>query len=173
MAFMEPHTGSRALVKMLKEIPNSEVIGHHHMTYKYGLERDLLPKDGYLSFSVVRDPREIIATQIACAINTRDAATARQKPPSSDAEIIERYVKIGCLREQFYYHNNCDYVIEYNHLTIQLNRLLMWLGISPIPQLPKMGVTENKKLWFYYFNCEQLKRLEANIPEIKLFRSIL
>lgn len=173
MAFMEPHTGSRALAKLLKRIPNSESVGHHHMTRAYGLERELLPESGYLSFSVIRDPREIIATQIACAINTRDAAVATQKPPSPDKELIERFVTAACLRKSFFYHVDCDYVINYNCLRIELDWILFRLGTPPIPQLLRVGVTPNKKLWFHYFNCDQLRRMEESIPEIKLFRNIL
>lgn len=173
MAFMEPHTGSRALAKLLMEIPNSKSIGHHHMTRAYGLERKLLPESSYLSFSVIRDPREIIATQIACAINTRNNAVASQKPPSSDKEIIERYVTAACLRERFYYHNDCDYMIRYDRLEIELEWILTRLGVSPIPLLQKVGITLNKKLWFYYFDCEQLERMKQAIPEIELFRNIL
>jgi len=158
----EPHTASRAVTKALKTLRNSEIVGdHQHLT----LEKSELSTAGYVSFSVIRDPREIIATMIACKINE-----LRFAQKYDQGRIVERFVKWGCKQEKFFRHNDCDYTIRYPRWN-DLNGLLRWLGVENPITLPLVGVTKGKKPWFKYFTPEQIRRMHANIPEIDLFRS--
>jgi hypothetical protein len=169
---MEPHTASRALTEMLLQMKNNELIAHRHATREYCLERKLIPESGFLSFSVIRDPREIIATQIARHLNVQRSAFESSRSLLHEEEIVEKVVRAACRKKRFYYHNDCDYVIKYEHLERDLNTFLTRLGVEDIPPLLKTGVTPHKKHWFLYFNRDQIIRMNRDIPEIAQFREV-
>ena len=173
MFFAEPHTASRACSRMLHKIPGSELVGHHHMLQAYGNERELIPKSSYLRFSVIRDPRDVIATQIAHSwYNYRTAAVVSNPTPTL-AELVERYLRAACARELFFYHAHyVDFKIRYERLENQLYFLLERLDVETIPKLEQFGVTSEKKPWWEYFDRSQIARMRMNIPEIEQFTEI-
>ena len=168
MFFAEPHTASRACSRMLKKIQGSELVGHHHMTQAFGNECGLLPESGYLRFSVIRDPRDIIATQIAHAQYNYRTAAVVSDPTPTPLELVERYVKAACARELFFHHDP-DYTLQYENLEHHLLKLLTQLKVKQVPVLEKFGVTNEKKPWWEYFDRSQMIRMRMNIPEIEQF----
>lgn len=171
MFFAEPHTASRACARMLEKIPGSEHVAHHHVAKVYLLDNKLIPESGYLSFSVVRDPRDIIATKIAHAIYNRNHAAAVLDPVPTDAEFVERYVKQACNipRKPFFYHNDMDHTLRYKNLDAEMEELLHWLGIASLPGLELFGMTKEKRQWFKYYTAKQMRLMLDNIPEIQQF----
>jgi len=168
MFFAEPHTASRACSRMLEGIEGSESVGEHHMTHEQGIANGQLPARGYVRFAVIRDPREIIASQIARQIYiTRD----KEDSPSKD-ELVERYVKAHCVRKKQFEHRYVDYKIRYEQLEPQLYDLLHRIGVKPIPALGRNPheTTKERKPWWRYFSKEQTERIYKEIPEVELFR---
>lgn len=168
MFFAEPHTASRACSRMLETIEDSESVGEHHMTHEDGILRGLLPAEGYVRFAVIRDPREIIASQIARQIHI---SRNMEDSPSPD-ELVERYVKVHCVRKDQFEHNYVDYKLRYDQLEPQLYALLEQIGVDPIPELGRNPheTTKERKPWWTYFSKEQTERLYKDIPELELFR---
>jgi len=143
------------------------------MTLEYGLKRDLLPKSGYLMFSVIRDPREILATQVVTNIQNPFLAKKIAESKLSKKSIIEGMVEKMCNKDRFFIHAHyVDYVIKYERLQNDFDFLLKWLGVEEPPELLKIAktVTPNKKQWFKYFTSEQLAKMNKMIPEIQHFR---
>jgi hypothetical protein len=169
MFFAEPHTASRACAKLLRKIEGSELCGHHHMTLDYGIARDLLPRAGYIMFSVIRDPRDIIATKIAHELYNQKTVHAVAKTQRTQAEVIERWVNVALEKDHFFLHHYTDYKIKYPRLHKDLYNLLNWLGVVKIPELLQLGVTAEKKRWFEYFDARQMDLLLNGIPEIKQY----
>ncbi len=166
MFFAEPHTASRACSKMLLKIQGSESLAHHHATSEQ-LGKSI-PESGHLTFSVIRDPRDVIATKIAHAQYNYKTAAVVSKPVPTPPELVERYVKWGCTRKRFFYHDP-DFVIRYEELEERLYSLLTLLKVKQIPPLEQSGVTREKKPWWEYFDRSQMNRMRRDIPEIQQF----
>jgi len=168
MFFAEPHTASRACSRMLETIEGSESVGKHHMTHEEGIANGQLPARGYVRFAVIRDPREIIASQIA-----RLAYVGKViKDSPSKAELVERYVRFYCVRPKQFEHDYVDFKLRYEQLEPQLYDLLHRVGVKPIPALGRNPheSTKERKPWWHYFSKEQTERIYRDIPEVELFR---
>lgn len=167
MFFAEPHTASRACSRMLEEVEGSESVGEHHMTHESGIERGFLPKSGYLRFSVIRDPRELIASRIA---HYQNVFNDRMSGPTPE-EIVERYVNAHCMRKTYFEHDYVDEKIRYDRLEPELYSLLERLGVENVPKLGRNPheTTKGRKHWSEYFTEEQNNRVLESIPEIQQF----
>lgn len=168
MFFAEPHTASRACSRMMESIEGSESVGEHHMKHKDGINRGLLPSRGYVRFAVIRDPREIIASQIAYQVYMSKVI---EDSPTKD-ELVERYVNAFCVRSNQFEHDYVDYKIRYEKLEPELYALLEKIGVNPIPELGRNPheTTKERKPWWTYFSKEQTERIYREIPEVELFR---
>jgi hypothetical protein len=169
MFFAEPHTASRACSRMLEEVEGSVSVGEHHMTHEAGRDRGLLPEGGYLRFSVIRDPRDLVASRIAHMVYMAKEGALESSP--SKEELIERYVKAACVRRVYFEHDYVDIKIRYDQLEPQLYAILEKVGVNPIPKLGRSPyeTTKEKNPWWQYFDAEQMARMRKDIPEIEQF----
>lgn len=141
----EGYTGSRATTEALLKLPGSESIGSHHETWPSLVSKKLFGWNR-LTFSVVRHPLDIIATQ--CAKGSRHPVSHW---------LIRRYRH----RDPFYFHRP-ETIVRYEY------------GISPgISEIIKQNIdipikfpTPNKKHWRDLFTEEDYKFACSTIPEL-------
>ena len=182
MFFAEPHTASRACSRMLEEVDGSDRVGPHHITHEEGIRQGRLPTRGYLRFAVIRDPRDLIASQVAIQLDNAQRRREKQAkdenaknpgPPMNElTSMVRGYVSSYCAREVFFMHDYVDVKIRFEQLEPQLNSFLEKLGVDPIPKLWKdpKHISKGKKPWWHQFTKEQTEEIYAEIPEVEQFR---
>ena len=122
----EGYTGSRATAEALLKLPGSESVGSHHETWP-SLAKKGLFKENKLTFSVVRHPLDIIATQ--CAKGSRHPVSHW---------LIRKYRH----RDPFYFHR-CKVTILYE---LGISQQISWT-IMQYVDIPIRFPTPTKKPW--------------------------
>ncbi len=141
----EGYTGSRATAEALLTLPGSRSIGSHHETWP-SLQKKGLFNENKLTFSVVRHPLDIIATQ--CAKGSRHPVSHW---------LIQRYRH----RDPFYFHR-CDFTLRYeNGLDHEIGDVIDYNIDIPI-----RFKTPTKKPWGVIFTEADFRFACSTIPEL-------
>ncbi len=141
----EGYTGSRATAEALLKIDGSKSIGSHHETWP-SLAKKGLFKENKLTFSVVRHPLDIIATQ--CAKGSRHPVSHW---------LIRRYRH----RDPFYFHRP-DFIIRYERgISTEISDI-----IQKDIDIPIRFPTPTKKPWRDIFTDADYLFACSTIPEL-------
>ena len=148
----EPHTASRATQEaLLKWVPHSQTISHHHASFREMVERN--PEtpferlQGYDVICTVRNPFDVLVT-----------GYHREHGGRSFSDWLD--VMLKCPRAQVPLHRglwqDASTFVYYEHLQEDLD----WVMGSPIllGQNPAHK-TEGKKPWQDYYSLDQMDRL--------------
>ncbi len=142
----EGYTGSRAYAEALLKLEGSEEIGVHHARWPALRDAGLICPLSLKTFSVVRHPLDIIATQ--CAKNNRN---------SVPYWLTHRFLS----RQSFFMHRP-DIIIRYeNYMQAVIEDL-----VDATTDVEIKHVTEDKKPWQDIFTKEDIKFALATIPEL-------
>lgn len=141
----EGYTGSRATAEALLKLPGSESVGSHHSSWPF-LKMKGLFDQSVTTFSVVRHPLDIIATQ--CAKGSRHPVSFW---------LIRRYRH----RDAFFMHN-CTVTLRYED---GVGKIISDVVHRPI-DIPIRFPTPTKKYWKDIFTKEDYKFACSTIPEL-------
>ncbi|KKM76322.1 hypothetical protein LCGC14_1381180, partial [marine sediment metagenome] len=139
----EGYTGSRATAEALLTLPGSESVGSHHESWPSLMSKRLFDWNR-TTFSVIRHPLDIIATQ--CAKGS--------KHPVSHW-LIRRYRH----RDPFFMHR-CEATLRYEDGISLLIGAITGYNIN----IPIKFPTPNKKPWEDFFTEKDFKFACATIP---------
>jgi len=141
----EGYTGSRATAEALLKLPGSKSIGSHHETWP-SLQKKGLYTECRLTFSVVRHPLDIIATQ--CAKGSRHPVSHW---------LIRKYRH----RDAFYFHRCLRTIYYEGGISRGISKTIMQYVDIPI-RFP----TPNKKEWQDIFTNKDYLFACSTIPEL-------
>ncbi len=141
----EGYTGSRATAEALLKLPGSESVGSHHETWPSLVSKGLVLKHR-LTFSVVRHPLDIIATQ--CAKGSRHPVSHW---------LIRKYRH----RDPFYFHRPEMIVCYEDGISSRISGI-----IKRNIDIPIKFKTPDKKPWEHIFEDDDYLFACSTIPEL-------
>ncbi|KKN01669.1 hypothetical protein LCGC14_1125340 [marine sediment metagenome] len=142
----EGYTGSRAYAEALLKLPGSSEIGVHHARWPALRDAGLICPLSLKTFSVVRHPLDIIATQ--CAKNDKN---------SVPYWLTHRFLS----RQSFFMHRP-DVIIEYGSCL----KIMVEAVVEETINVETMFKTEGKVKWQDIFTKEDVEFALATIPEL-------
>ena len=156
----EPRTASRAMRDALLTHPGSREIGSHHASLRTLKSRYRLRRaDRYYTFSVVRNPADILVTEWF------EFGAGR----SLFEYIRDRLYYCSDSDNPFFKHaSTVKHFLHYEELQVGLDTLFGGLGI-PFVVLPVVGKTLDKEYWRTYYSPETLHYLQSNCSEVSKF----
>ena len=142
----EGYTGSRAYSEALLKLDGSEEVGRHHARWPELRDKGLIFPLSLKTFSVVRHPLDIIATQ--CAKNDKNSVSYW---------LTHRFLS----RQSFFMHRP-DITIRYeDQLKTRIED-----EVSALLDVKIKFKTEDKVKWQNIFTKEDVKFALATIPEL-------
>ncbi len=142
----EGYTGSRAYAEALLKLPGSEEIGVHHARWPALRDAGLICPLSLKTFSVVRHPLDVIATQ--CAKN--------------DQNSVPYWLTHRFLSRQSFFMHRPDVIIRYEDgVKAKIEDI-----VDATLNVEIKYATEGKNEWRYIFAKEDIQFALATIPEL-------
>ena len=173
-----PMTGSSAVAKELVENYEGRAILSKHAVYSTFLANANSEQRNYFVFSGIRHPLDKMVSNYQKMLNNHNDRFTQKLNADPRKAIFQirdrvryRRVKKGWNYEQFLqhskvydevsslYHHKLNYVMKFETLEDDFEKVLSQLGISLVRRLPKFNSTKQKKDFLEFYDSEKTRKL--------------